>query len=109
MIRLGRHIGLDALPARPDPAPRLQRLALAYNSIGPMGGAAIGEAFARNRSLTELDLGGNLIGHKGGRAIAQALQANPSLTHVVLRGNSLDATTKLLLGDVKAEGVRVDL
>ena len=53
----------------------LTELNLSYNSIGPQGGKAIGDAFGRSTTLATLDISGNLSGLKGGKAIGDAMRA----------------------------------
>ncbi len=74
---------------------RLKTLTLKNNSLGPAGTAAIGEALARNRTLTSLSIVRNEAGPEGALSLGLALASNETLQYLNLLGN-----------DVRPQGAR---
>ena len=84
-------LALLAPPLSPDGRLSLTTLALAFNPIGPSGGAALGAALASRRlpELQVLQLAGCRLGAGGATAIAAGLAAAASLVHLDVSDNSI--------------------
>lgn len=52
----------------------IETLNLKSNSIGPIGGEAIGKALSYNTTIAWFDISDNAIGEEGGMAFASTLQ-----------------------------------
>ena len=72
-------------------------LNLSSNSIGTLGGEALGKALSYNTTISHLDISNNEIGDEGAMAFADALQVNNILSTLLMAGCSIGATSMIAL------------
>ena len=86
---LERSVGALAQSLRSNSS--LERLCLAQNELGALGGRILGDALEANRGLRHLSLARNELGDEGGAAVAKAIGSHPSLTSLSVSDNDLGA------------------
>ncbi|XP_073395518.1 uncharacterized protein [Physcomitrium patens] len=89
--------GVAALAFAIASSPSLQEVDLRSNQIGPATAAALALALRTNNTLKRLDLMWNEVGASGGIALLGMLEKNHSLTELGLAGNSIPCQ---LLGQI---------
>ena len=93
--------------------PTLTELNMAFNRMGPSGGAAFARMLARNCSLTELNLHYNSLGDAGVEGMADAIMGNRGsrLARLTLSSNELTGKgiTSLMSAAVAVKGRRLQM
>merc|ERR1712137_478292 len=85
--------GLNALCEALKVNCSLKNLNLSNNSLGPGGGAVIGDMLRINRALTNIDLSWNELGPMGGKSLLHGLEANPVVLALNLNGTHVSEET----------------
>uniref|UniRef100_A0A6T8GDL3 Uncharacterized protein n=3 Tax=Hemiselmis andersenii TaxID=464988 RepID=A0A6T8GDL3_HEMAN len=89
-------------PEPMKPEPKISKVELIGNQIGPAGATAIAEALMKNKVIKRLHMGGNEVGDKGAKPMSELVMKNVSLKQVFLDHNGItDKGAKMLAHAMK--------
>jgi len=89
-------------PEPMKPEPKIAKVELIGNQIGPAGATAIAEALMKNKKIKRLHMGGNNVGDLGAKPMSELVMKNVSLKQIFLDHNGItDKGAKMLAHAMK--------